>query len=331
MKTLYHRLKFLTGFIVLAMLAVSCLPETESMGDAGQTLVKITPDGFTVVALDPVSTPQSMVLFEVRRDVPNSSVLNSKPTTVVLNFDADTTLLKAYNEDNETEFIPLPPSLHTTTPALSGNKITMEFGPGEYVKPVMVNIPNAFNFDFSKQYALTYTLTSVSGEGKISAAVPTTVIAQVLAKNKYDGKYEVTALSPMVDVLNSSLTGYYPFIYELETTGEHTVACLLTDPGYYTYYHPILSGTSTSAYGGFGLEIEFAHDGSGEIIAVYNPWGNPPANTRMPVIDPSGVNKWDASTGNISFKYFMIQPSLVPDPPHIRVYFDEYWTYKGPR
>jgi hypothetical protein len=91
----------------------------------------------------------------------------------------------------------------------------------------------------------------------------------------------------------------------------------------------MLNNGATSGYGQFGLEIEFDDDGN--IVAVYNPWGNPPSTTRMPVIDPSGDNAWDPATGDIKFKYWMIQPSLVPDPPHIRVYFDEMWSYKGPR
>ncbi|MCU0362793.1 MAG: hypothetical protein MUE32_05495, partial [Bacteroidales bacterium] len=102
------------------------------------------------------------------------------------------------------------------------------------------------------------------------------------------------------------------------------------DPGYYNYYHPILSGTSTSVYGTFGLEL-FFDPATGAITQVKNPWGNPPGSTRMPALDPSGVNKYDAATKVIKMKYWMKQPSVVTDPPNIRVYFDETWTYKGPR
>jgi hypothetical protein len=71
----------------------------------------------------------------------------------------------------------------------------------------------------------------------------------------------------------------------------------------------------------------FDPSGNGKVIDIKNPWGNPPANTRMPKLDPSGVNKWDAATKTIKIKYWMLQPSLVPDAPNIRVYFDETWTY----
>jgi hypothetical protein len=135
----------------------------------------------------------------------------------------------------------------------------------------------------------------------------------------------------MVDVVVTTLTGWYPFKYELETTGEHSVLCLLTDPAYYNYYHPITSGGSYSVYGTFGLEIFFNPAGTGEIVDVKNPWGNPPSSTRMPAIDPSGINKWDEATKTMRFKYWMKQPSLVPDAPNIRTYFDEKWVYTGAR
>jgi hypothetical protein len=328
MKT-FHKLNIVISVLLLAILAVSCNPKTESMGSAGQTIVKLFPDGYNMIPFDAAATPQTGVLFEVRRDANSSTALNSE-TTVTLEYDVDTTILKKYNEINGTSLIPLPASLGTTTPAPTAGVITLTFAAGEFSKSVAVNIPNASIFDFTQQYAFAYKMTSVSGTGIKSAATNDTIVAQVLIKNKYDGVYVVTANSPMVDILNSGLTGWYPFTYNLETSGENSVKCLLVDPGYYDYYHPITSGGSYSVYGAFGLEITF-DPATGNIVSVTNVWGNPPSNTRMPVIDPSGVNKYDAATKIIQFKYWMIQPSLVPTPPNIRTSFDETWTYKGPR
>jgi hypothetical protein len=328
MKTLYKTIKFALGVFVIAALAVSCLPEQETMGDAGQTLIKLTPtDGFSVSALSPVSTAQSLPLFEVRRDVHSEAALNSQ-TTVELIFDADTSILKAYNEENETDFIPLPPSLHTTVPALASGKMIITFAPGENIKSVMINVPNAFNFDFSKQYALAYKVGAVTGTGVLSEAASTEIICQVLAKNKYDGIYVVTANSPMVDILNATLTGYYPFKYKLITTGEHTCDVYEFDNDY--PLHPISSAGAWSYYGSFGIMMGFDPSGNGTITSFSNIFGAP-ANTRAAVIDPSGVNKWDPATKKIIIKYWMKQPSLVPDPPNIRTFFDETWTYSGPR
>jgi hypothetical protein len=330
MKKLYKYIKVAVGALFLSALVVSCLPDQESMGNAGQTLVKISPAGFSLLALDAKSVAQSGPLFEVRRDV-NSQAALASGTTVVLEYDVSGDILTKYNDVNGTNYIPLPSSLGTTDPAILDGKVVLDFGSGEFSKPIILNVPNASAFDFTQQYAFAFKLTTVTGTGVKSAAVNDTIVAQVLVKNKYDGKYVITANSPMVDILNSGLTGWYPFTYELETSGENSVTCLLTDPAYYNYYHPITSAGSYSVYGAFGLELFFDPSGNGKIIAVTNPWGNPPANTRMPVLDPSGDNSFDLATKNISLKYWMKQPSLVPDPPNIRTSFDETWTYKGSR
>lgn len=328
MKKVYKSLKIVAGTLLLSALAVSCLPEPESMGDAGQTLVKVSPADFSLLALDAKSTAQSGVLFEVRRDV-NSTTALASTTSAVLEFDASGAILEKYNEVNETNFEPLPASLGTTNPALTNNKIVVEFGNGDFSKSIILNVPNAAAFDFSKQYAFAFRLTEVTGTGVKSKAVNDTIVAQVLVKNKYDGKYVVTAITPMSDVYLPTLTGWYPFTYELETSGEKSVTCLLTDPAYYNYYHPITSAGAVSVYGAFGLELVF--DANDKVVQLINPWGNPPANTRMPVLDPSGVNAWNPANKNIKLKYWMKQPSLMPDPPNIRTYYDELWTYKGSR
>lgn len=327
MKTLYKALKITVGVFLLSALVVSCIPEEQTMGEAGQTLVKLFPNGFKLIPLTAVSTVQNETLFEVRRDVNSEASLNSSSTVILQKDDA---LLTAYNTENETEFIPLPTSLGTTTPAAAADgKVTLEFAPGDFSKVLIVNVPDATQFDFSKQYAVAYKLVSVTGTGALSEAAGKEIIVQVGVKNKYDGVYTVTALSPMVDIVNSGLTGYYPFTYELRTSGANSVKCYDKDV-WGDYMHPISSGADVSGYGSFGLEV-FFDPATGNIIDVKNTWGNPPGNTRMPAIDPSGVNKWDPATGDIQFKYWMKQPSLVPDAPNIRTYFDEYWKYEGPR
>lgn len=320
-----------TAVVVLALLLFNSCEKVETpepMGDAGQTLVKLFPSEFNLVALDAVATSQKAVMFEVRRDIHSEAALNTS-TSVLLQLDQ--AVLDAYNKENETEFIRLPSDLATISPAPDANgKIALEFAAGEFSKAIQVTIPDATKFDFTKQYGLGYKLSLTGGTGKLSEAATKEVVVQVLVKNKYDGIYEVTANSPMLDILNATLTGYYPFVYVLQTSGAHSVKCFDRDV-WGDYFHPILSGTSVSGYGTFGLEVFFDPSGNGQIVDVKNTWGNPPANTRMPAIDPSGVNKWDPVSRNIKFKYFMKQPSLVPVAPNIRVYFDETWTYKGPR
>jgi hypothetical protein len=229
MKKLYKSIRIAIGALFLSALGVSCLPDQESMGGAGQTLVKLSPADFSLLALDAKSVAQSGSLFEVCRVV-NSEAALATSTTVVPEYDESGAILDKYNTANATSFIPLPASLGTTDPAVIGGKVVLEFAPGEFSKSVMLNVPDTAAFDFTQQYAFAFKLTEVTGTGKKSAAINDTVVPQVLVKNKYDGKYVVTANSPMVDIVVNTLTGWYPFTFELETSGEHSVTCLLPDP-----------------------------------------------------------------------------------------------------
>jgi len=191
MKTFNYKFKFAILAIVFAAFVTSCMPEGESMGDAGQTLVKLFPIGFTLTTLNPVTTLQTQPLFEIRRNVPGNIALQTT-TTVILKYDNDTVLLKAYNNENGTNFIPLTPSLGTTDPPVINNKVTVVIGPDKFSTAVMIKVPNAFNFDFAKKYALAFQIQSVEGEGKISKAFDSTIVVQIMSKNTYEGLYKAT-------------------------------------------------------------------------------------------------------------------------------------------
>jgi hypothetical protein len=321
-------LKIAVGFIIIAALAVSCIPEQQSIGGAGNTIIKYTPgDQFSLLAMDALGTPQTFTLFEIRRDAPNSSAL-SKTTTVELRLDADTAMIKKYNSLNGTNFVLMPASLYTTSPAVSGGKVTFTFNAGDFAKDLYITIPKASNFDFSKKYVIAYKIT-VAGEGAFSGSISDTIYRQVMAKNRFDGKYEVTGT--LVDLAVGTISGNYPMSVNLVTTGENQVRFEepAAAPWGSVIFHSILSGTSMSVYGSFGLIINF--DASNKVVSVVNYYGQPAGNTRSAELDPSGVNTWNPSSKVVKIKYFMKQPSVVATPPNIRTTFDETWTYKGPR
>jgi hypothetical protein len=115
---------------------------------------------------------------------------------------------------------------------------------------------------------------------------------------------------------------------DLITTGASSVIMVPHDlgiPG-----HLILSSGSLSYYGSYGpvFTFDLATD---KLISVTNSYGQPAGNTRSAEIDPSGVNKFNATTHDIDAKYFMKQPSVVATPPNIRVFFNEHFAYLGPR
>ena len=267
MKTLYKISRIIAGVFLLAVTAVSCLPDQETMGDAGQTLVKITPGGYQLWAIDAKATVQATELFFVRKDANSEANLNSS-TTVELT--VDQSVLDAYNTENGTEYVTLPSNLFTTNPAFTAGKLTLTFAPGDFAKQIMITIPNATLFDFSKSFALGIKA-SVTGTGTLTQSIGKNAVVQVLVKNKFDGIYEVNEVSPMVDVLNATLTGWYPFTYELRTSGANSCLCYEPDYGE-DYYHPITSGGAESVYGAFGLEVIF--NDAGNIVDVKNPWGN---------------------------------------------------------
>ncbi|MBG0858280.1 MAG: DUF1735 domain-containing protein [Bacteroidales bacterium] len=191
MKTLYKTIRITAGVVLLALLAVSCLPEQQSMGDAGTTIVKAYPaneSGFKLIVLDASNQPQSFSMVEVRRDAANQTDLNST-TTVELTFDANGGILNTYNTKHGTNYITLPTSVHTTAPALTGGKVSLVFGPGDFVKELTLNVPNAYAIDMSKTYALAYKMT-VTGTGVRSLTSSDSLVIQVMPKNEYDGLYD---------------------------------------------------------------------------------------------------------------------------------------------
>jgi hypothetical protein len=328
MKALNNLVKIAIGGFLLSVLAVSCLPKEESMDGAGQVLVRYTPaDQFSLKAISPLATPQVIDLLSFKRDIPNETAL-SQTTTVVVTLDATSAMIDKYNELNETEFILMPADKYTTTPAMSGGAITYTYGKGDFEKSLIVTIPNASSFDFSKAYMLAFKVT-VTGEGVLSKSVSDTIYRQIMATNRFDGQYEVTGT--LVDLANAAIGGNYPMTVNLVTTGENQVRFEepADDPWGSVIFHSITSGGAMSVYGSFGLVVNF--DASNSVVSIVNYYGQPAGNTRSAELDPSGVNTWNPTTKTIKIKYFMKQPSVVTTAPYIRTTFDETWTYKGPR
>jgi hypothetical protein len=229
MEAFKNKLKVVTGFFIMAMTVVSCLPEDEFMGDAGQTLVKLYPQNYNKVLFAPVATPQTAAVLEVRRDLGGEASLNST-TTVVLKFDQDTAMINEYNYKNDDYFSLLPSSLYTSDPAVAADTtVTVVIGPGEFVKSVMITVPNVFDFDFSNKYALAYKLISVSGTGTRSVAVSDTCVIEIAAQNAYEGWYH------SVGFRDHPTAGVFPVDDDkyLYTVDQYTVE---TYTGDYIYY-----------------------------------------------------------------------------------------------
>jgi hypothetical protein len=326
MKTLQNIFKITAGVLIISAVAVSCLPKEESMGTAGQTLVKLVPAGFNMVPMDAKTTAQTAVLFDVRRDVQSKDALNTN-TTVELTYDASGAILAKYNSKNATSFIPLPTSLATTTPAISGGKISFDIPAGEFAKSIVVNVPSAASFDFSKQYALAFKLTTVSGTGTKAASVNDTIVVQVLAKNKYDGKYVVTGSFDdyVYNAGGTTYAGIYPKNINLETIGSASVKRFDADYGTYGY---IFDAGGATYFGNFYPAFTF--DANNNVIDCYNTFTDPLPRGRSGVLytGAGAINKYNPTTKTIDVTFQLKQLTVSPQ---LRNLITEHYVYAGAR
>jgi hypothetical protein len=170
------------------------------------------------------------------------------------------------------------------------------------------------------------------------------VFVTIEAKNQWDGIYEVTGsmadvyiptLTHITDWLSNNSEGYEPPMrYELRTISP--TECVVYDNYVYGgYYIPISdltdpSAPGVSAYGSFAPILKFDPE-TNKIVSVTNYYGQPASNSRSAHLDPTGSNTYDPETKSFSIKYYMTQPTVITNPPHIRVRWEETWTYVGSR
>lgn len=236
---------------------------------------------------------------------------------ITVNLSLDQAALTLYNTQNGTNYV-IPPSAVYSFPS------SVVIKSGTRTAHVQATINNNSSYNFNDAYAIPIQISSVSG-GAISANFGKAIYSFGL-RNIYDGHYSVTANSPMVDAASAGIVGNYPMDVYLVTIGANSV--VMIDNAIGTYAHSIRSGGNLSYYGSFAPVFNFDPSSNGVIVSVTNFYGQPAGNGRSAQLDPSGVNKWDPITKLMKVKYWMNQPSVIS--PH-RTYFDETFTYLGPR
>ncbi|HEY6913572.1 MAG TPA: DUF1735 domain-containing protein [Paludibacter sp.] len=163
-------------------------------------------------------------------------------------------------------------------------------------------------------------ITSIS-DPKYTLSNLSTGIIKFGAANDYDGEY--INEGTFVDVTNANFKAAYPLTVHLVTQDATSVAYFDVDI-WGDFFHAFMNGTSYSGYGSFAPVFKF--DENDNVISVVNYYGQPAGNGRSAELDPSGVNKFDRSTRTLKVKYWMNQPGAAH-----RTYFDETFTYVGPR
>ncbi len=310
--------------LFVSVVAISCLPKNESIGDAGTTFVRMSPADYNMLAFDAKAVTQSGILFEIRKDVVNSTDLNGATSVTVL-YDTDGSLLSKYNTANGTSFIPLPSSLGTVSPAITGGAITLNFAAGDFAQPVTITVPNAGAFDFSKHYALAFKVGTITGVGKLSAEFGTTIVCEVLAKNRWDGIYTVNGT--FSDAASSAYISVYPSTIELRTIGSNT--CTRYDADYGSYGYLFDTGAGASYYGNFYPAFEF-DPATNKVARVFDTYADPLPRGRSGVLNTTAgvANSYNPTTKTMDVAFYMRQESFSPQ---LRVAITEHYAYKGPR
>ena len=147
------------------------------------------------------------------------------------------------------------------------------------------------------------------------------LMANIGAKNQFDGKYSVTGT--MVDLTNAAFVGYYPKGVELVTQGLSTDAYFDEALGGFGYVFD--TGAGLSYFGNW--DPVFTFDADGNVTSVNNYFSDPAPRSRMAQLDtsPGAVNKYDIATKSLDVSYFMLQSG------NVRLKIHEVWTYQGPR
>jgi hypothetical protein len=285
------------------------IPFQDAAASVDLPLAASTGNGVTSFNYPPTVTTVTLpVYFNVA-----SPSLPTAPVTGTLSL--DTAGLNAYNTANGTAFTPLPDSVYT----VSGWTVTVPAG--QRLDSINVTI-NLAKMDLSGAYVLPITIASAS----LPIEQWNHLFYYIAVKNQFDGHYTVTG--SFVDHTNAAFTSAYPMDIDLITSGPNSVDVFNTALGFVGY--EFLNAGTATYYGDFGVRI-FIDPTTNAVTSVINTAGQPAPNTRSAVLDPSGINMYDPSTGNISLSYFMTQPSAVPAPPNIRSNFTEVYTYLGSR
>jgi hypothetical protein len=319
-----HKLNLILMGSVVAMLLTSCVKDSaDALGDRGQTTVKLLESPENKLFFEPFLDVRNISLFSLRKDAPSSAELNAATAVKVK---LNPTLVSDYNAANNESFELLPDSLYTLDPSIvkNGQVYTMTLNPGDFAKDFGIRL-NGAKWNLSHKYALGFTIDDASG--KAISTEKKDVLVLIAIKNKWDGVYSVTGTYS--DVTNAAFVGIYPHEWELQTSS--ATQCIVVDNVYLGFPGYVFeTGAGLSYYGSFGLVVNF-DPATDQITSVVNYYGQPAGNTRSAALDPSGANRYDASTKTISIKYFMKQPSVVPAAPNIRCYFDEVWKFERAR
>lgn len=288
---------------VMTMAFSSCLKDDAF--DENKTGLRAGKDESVLVELPyqshSITHALNLVDQEISLDLFNVNVAESgglkQAVTATLDTIGAYKAIHDYNEENETEYEKLPDAMY------SMSSFNVSIPAGNNKAPFTIKL-NPTNLDPAVTYALEYKLSKIDNAGYPISGNFDYVMVVIGVKNKYDGVYTVTG--SYQDLNFPAYSGYYPKEIELRTVNANTVLYFddhdLGDAGYV-----FNTGAALSSYGNWAPQFVF--DTNTDIVsAVTNYYGQGTnSSLRSGKIDPTGVNKYDASAKTIDVKYIMVQ------------------------
>lgn len=275
----------------LVLTACSKVDVQKSIGDAGQTLVKILGGAPTatpaVVAkpIDFVNAPVTLVAADIRRDIPNPTELNK---AMIITVKDDNAIVTASGR------VVLNPAWYTIGAATprSGGVYTITMAPGEFAKEILITVPNATLLDPATKYGLGFTITTADAGGVISTQ--RSLILEIGAKNAWDGTYE-DVWTNYHPTSNPGYTGDKVNI-EMHTIGADECKMWFPDAG--AYGNPAILGGGLAYFG--AQEPAYKVNTATNAVTVRNSYAGATTNYTMNI---SYNNRYDPGTKTFFVKW----------------------------
>ncbi|GAB3765999.1 DUF1735 domain-containing protein [Spirosoma pomorum] len=314
--------KNIIGLFVLAATLSSCLKDTLSLDPSTSTNVIEfkNPSSFVSPYGSKYALYSQSFNLAAENDYPitvSYSGANVAPEDITVNLGIDAAALTQYNTEQHTTYDLIPATLYTVPASVVIPK-------GQRTATVALKIKSN-QFDFSKSYVLPVRITSASS-GNVSGNFGT-ILLNVSAKNKYDGRYKVTNVT-FRHVSNATFSAISPRTRDLVTLSGTSNSLFDPNSGWNGPYFVFSNNGSASYFGAFFPVFTF--DDAGNVTAVANSVGvdDPTnANKRTIKLDPTGVNKVTISGSSkvMDVSYIMVQRGVET------LYLRERWESTGER
>lgn len=314
-------IKFI-GFVLLASTFSSCLKDEVAMDPANSVNVIEfkNPSSFVSPYGSKYALYSRAFDLAAENEYPvtvSYSGANVAPQDITVNLGTDPTALTQYNTEQGAHYDLIPSSLYVL-PA------SVVIPRGQRTATVNLKIKSS-SFDFSKNYVLPIQIQTVSS-GTVSGNFGT-ILLNVSAKNKYDGRYTVTNIT-FRHATNAAFSANTPRKRDLVTLTATSNYLFDPDLNGGTPFFSFLNNGSGSYFGAFSPVFTFDEAGNvtnvSNSVSVSDP-SNP--NKRSARLDATGVNKITISGNSkvMEVSYVMVQNGVDI------LFLKEKWEYTGAR